>query len=221
VASHDLQEPLRTTSSFVDLLQKDYKGKLDTKADKYLTFITQSTERMKVLIHDLLEYSRIGRKKELTPIDCNNLVQEIVADLDVIIKENNAKVNFGRLPVINGYPTEMKQLFQNLISNGIKFHKPGEHPEINISGTRENGAWQFVCRDNGIGIAKEHWERIFVIFQRLHTRTQYEGSGIGLANCKKIVELHGGTIWVESLPGEGSAFHFTIPNLKFNEVQAN
>jgi ligand-binding sensor domain-containing protein/signal transduction histidine kinase len=221
VASHDLQEPLRTTSSFVDLLQKDYQGKLDAKADKYLTFITQATDRMKVLIHDLLEYSRIGRKKELTPVDCNTLVKEIIADLDVTIKENNAKVNFDNLPVINGYPTEMKQLFQNLISNAIKFHKPDQQPEISISGTRQNGTWQFVCKDNGIGIAKEHWERIFVIFQRLHTRNQYEGSGIGLANCKKIVELHGGNIWVESLPGEGSAFHFTIPNLKFNEVQSN
>lgn len=221
VASHDLQEPLRTTSSFVDLFQKDYKGKLDAKADKYLTFITQSTERMKVLIHDLLEYSRIGRKKELTPIDCNTLVREIMADLDLVIKENNAKVNFERLPVVNGYPTEMKQLFQNLISNAIKFHKPGQHPEINISGKRENGSWRFVCRDNGIGIPKEHWDRIFIIFQRLHTRSQYDGSGIGLANCKKIVELHGGNIWVESLPGEGSAFHFTISNLKLNEAQSN
>lgn len=221
VASHDLQEPLRTTSSFVDLLQKDYKGKLDAKADKYLTFITQSTERMKVLIHDLLEYSRIGRKKELTPVDCNILLKEIIADLDAVIKENNATVSFDRLPVINGYSTEMKQLFQNLISNAIKFHKPDEQPQISISGIKENGHWKFVCRDNGIGIPPEHRERIFVIFQRLHTRNQYEGSGIGLANCKKIVELHGGNIWVESLPGEGSTFHFTIPNLKFNPSQSN
>ena len=221
VASHDLQEPLRTTSSFVELLQKDYKGKLDAKADKYLTFISQASDRMKVLIHDLLEYSRIGRKKELTPIDCNSLLREVVADLDLVIRENKAKVNFDRLPVINGYPTEMKQLFQNLVSNAIKFHKPDEHPQINISGIRENGHWRFVCEDNGIGIPQEHQERIFIIFQRLHTRSQYEGSGIGLANCKKIVELHGGNIWVESLPGEGSAFHFTISNLKINEAQAN
>ena len=115
----------------------------------------------------------------------------------------------------------MKQLFQNLISNAIKFHKPGEQPQINISGIKENGHWRFVCKDNGIGIPQEHRERIFIIFQRLHTRSQYEGSGIGLANCKKIVELHGGNIWVESLPGEGSTFHFTIPNLKFSAAQSN
>jgi ligand-binding sensor domain-containing protein/signal transduction histidine kinase len=217
IASHDLQEPLRTASSFVDLLQKEYKGKLDAKADKYLTFISQSTDRMRILIRDLLEYSRIGRKKELSTIDCNELLQQILADLSIAIKENNAEVKFENLPVINGYSTEMKQLFQNLISNALKFHAPEKDPEIIISGNKKNDSWEFVCKDNGIGIAPEHSEKIFVIFQRLHSRTQYEGSGIGLANCKKIVELHGGDIWVQSKPGEGSTFHFTIPEIQMSQ----
>jgi signal transduction histidine kinase/ligand-binding sensor domain-containing protein len=216
VASHDLQEPLRTTSSFVELLQKEYKGKLDTKGDKYLAFISQSTDRMRVLIKDLLEYSRIGRKKELSTIDCNELMQQVIADLSTSINEKNAEIKFESLPVINGYPTEIKQLFQNLISNALKFQKPEEQPEIIISGNRSNGSWEFVCKDNGIGIAPEHSERIFVIFQRLHSRTEYDGSGIGLANCRKIVELHGGDIWVQSKPGEGSAFHFTIPEIQMS-----
>jgi ligand-binding sensor domain-containing protein/signal transduction histidine kinase len=217
VASHDLQEPLRTTTSFVQLLQQQYQGQLDDRADKYLTFITQSTDRMKILIKDLLDYSRIGRKKELSRIDCNELLQQLLADLNVAITENNAKISFDELPTINAYSTEIKQLFQNLITNALKFHKPDIDPVIHFSVSKKNGSWEFVCRDNGIGIEAEHKERIFVIFQRLHTRAQYEGSGIGLANCKKIVELHGGTIWVESVPGEGSAFYFTIPHLSLNK----
>jgi len=212
VASHDLQEPLRTTSSFVELLHTQYKGKFDEKADKYLNFIIQSTDRMKVLIKDLLDYSRIGSKKELTKIDCNIILQQVFADLEIAIKETQAEIKTRHLPVINGYPTEIKQLFQNLITNAVKFHKPNISPLINISASKKNGSWEFICKDNGIGIEEQHKERIFVIFQRLHTRSEYEGSGIGLAHCKKIVELHGGKIWIESPPGEGSAFHFTIPD---------
>jgi signal transduction histidine kinase/ligand-binding sensor domain-containing protein len=212
VASHDLQEPLRTTASFVDLLQRQYKGNLDERADKYLTFILQSSERMKVLIRDLLEYSRIGRKKDMRAFDCNKAMQEVVADLNLAIKERGAEIRFQDLPVIDAYPTEVKQLFQNLVANALKFRKPGVQPLITISGSQKEDAWEFVCKDNGIGIDPVHKERIFVIFQRLHTRTEYEGSGIGLANCKKIVELHGGNIWVESSPGEGAAFYFTIPH---------
>jgi len=212
VASHDMQEPLRTTSSFVELLQQQYAGKLDEKADKYLSFIAQSSDRMKVLIKDLLDYSRIGRKKELTLVDCNSVVQEVLADLDTAIKEAKTEIEVGRLPVINGYPTEIKQLFQNLLINAIKFRKSDTPPQIKITASKKNGFWEFICKDNGIGIDEEHKERIFIIFQRLHTRTEYEGSGIGLAHCKKIVELHGGKIWVESAPWIGSTFHFTLPN---------
>jgi len=212
VASHDMQEPLRTTSSFVELLQQQYHGKLDKRADKYLTFIAQSSDRMKVLIKDLLDYSRIGRKKELNAVDCNLLVKEVLADLGVAIKESNAEIKTGNLPVIEGYPTELKQLFQNLLINAVKFKRPGIKPEIEINANKINGYWEFTCKDNGIGIDPKHQERIFIIFQRLHTRSEYDGSGIGLAHCKKIVELHGGKIWINSVLNEGATFHFTFPN---------
>ena len=211
VASHDLQEPLRTTSSFTELLQHQYKGKLDDKADKYLTFIKQSSDRMKVLIKDLLDYSRIGTKKKKEIIDCNIILQEILADISVAIKETSTEISLDSLPIFDGYPTEIKLLFQNLIINAIKFRKKNVPPKIKIEAVRKNGHWEFMCSDNGIGIEKEHSERIFIIFQRLHTRNEYEGSGIGLAHCKKIVELHGGRIWTESTPDKGSIFYFTIP----------
>jgi len=210
VASHDMQEPLRTTSSFAELLQKQYKGRLDQKADKYLSFITQSSDRMKVLIKDLLDYSRIGKKMKWEPVDCNLMLEEVLADLGVAIKETKAEIKTGPLPVINGHPTEIKQLFQNLVINAIKFRKVNTSPQIKISAHKNDGHWEFTCQDNGIGINEQHKERIFIIFQRLHTRTEYEGSGIGLAHCKKIVELHGGKIWIKSKPGEGTTFHFTI-----------
>jgi signal transduction histidine kinase len=212
VASHDLQEPLRTISGFVELLQKQYRGKFDANADKLLDYISQASDRMKVLIKDLLDYSRIGREKEIRQVDCNRLLAEVLADLDKVIKESGATVRTEPLPVIQAYPTELKLLFQNLITNSIKFHKPGLAPAVAIGSERENGHWKFSVRDNGIGIDRQFADRIFIIFQRLHNRSQYEGSGIGLAHCKKIAELHGGHIWVESEPGEGSRFFFTIGN---------
>jgi light-regulated signal transduction histidine kinase (bacteriophytochrome) len=165
---------------------------------------------MKTLIKDLLDYSRIGREKKFEPVDCNVAFGEVMADLAKVIKENKAEITAGQLPVVNAFPTELKLLFQNLISNSIKFQKPGIAPHIEISTIRENGHWHFQFHDNGIGIEKQYQQRIFIIFQRLHNRSVYEGSGIGLAHCKKIVELHGGTIWVESESGTGSTFHFTI-----------
>jgi light-regulated signal transduction histidine kinase (bacteriophytochrome) len=211
IASHDLQEPLRTTSSFVELLRQHYNGSVDPKADKYFTFIGESAERMKVLIKDLLDYSRIGRKKELQAVDCNKMLQEVLADLGAAINETRAEIKTEQLPAINGYPTEIKQLFQNLIINAIKFRKKTMVPKINISVQKTRDSWQFAFKDNGIGIEEKHNERIFVIFQRLHNRNEFEGSGIGLSHCKKIVELHKGKIWVESTPGVGSIFHFTLP----------
>jgi signal transduction histidine kinase/ligand-binding sensor domain-containing protein len=210
VASHDLQEPLRTTASFAELLEQQYKGKLDETADKYLMFIVQSSERMKVLIKDLLDYSRIGRKKEIQTIDCNLLLREVIADLGTAINETGAIIQFENLPVIQGYSTEIKQLFQNLILNAIKFTREDVEPRIRITFKKTEEHWQFAVEDNGIGIAEEHRERIFNIFQRLHTRNEYPGSGIGLSHCKKIAELHEGKIWVESEPGQGSTFFFTI-----------
>ncbi len=213
VASHDMQEPLRTTSSFVELLQRQYRGKLDDKADTYLTYIEQSSERMKVLIKDLLDYSRIGRKRELEEVDCNKLVQYVLADLDINIKETGAKIHCGRLPILNGYSTELKLLFQNLIINAIKFRKKEVAPDITINVCEWHDKWQISVSDNGIGIEEQYKERVFIIFQRLHTRNEYEGSGIGLAHCKKIVELHGGTIWIDTANGAGTTFHFTLPKI--------
>lgn len=210
IASHDLQEPLRTTSSFVDLLRQQYEGRLDEPGDKYLVYITQAVNRMQVLINDLLRYSRIGRKITLVMVDCNLLLKEVLADLNTAIQEEQAIITTANLPELNGYDTELKMLFQNLISNSIKFRKKEVPPQIKISATQSEKGWTFAFADNGIGIEERYYERIFIPFQRLHTWHEYEGSGIGLAHCKKIVELHGGNIWVESVAGEGSTFYFTI-----------
>jgi PAS domain S-box-containing protein len=210
IASHDLQEPLRTTSSFVKLLHEQYRGKLDQKADKYFTYILEASERMRALIKNLLDYSQIGNKKEMEQVDCDKLLHNVLADLGTAISEAGADIISDRLPVIDGHSTELKQLFQNLISNAIKFRRKETSPRLNISVQKIAGYWQFAFKDNGIGMEKKHVEKIFVIFQRLHTRAEYEGSGIGLSNCKKIVELHNGKIWVDSKPGVGSTFQFTI-----------
>ena len=210
VASHDLQEPLRTISGFVDLLQKEYREKLSGNGDIYLNYLSNASDRMKVLIKDLLDYSRIGREKAAMPVDCDELLEEVVADLGNSIRESDARVHFANLPVLYAYPTELKLLFQNLIANAIKFRHAQRTPEISITAETGNNGWKFMVCDNGIGIEKQNLERIFIIFQRLHNRTQYEGSGIGLAHCKKIVELHGGNIWAESVPDVGSKFVFTI-----------
>ena len=211
VASHDLQEPLRTISSFVGLFEQQYKGNLDDKADKYLTYIAQSSTRMRVLITDLLEYSRIGSKKELAQVDCSVVLKEVLDDLNIAITESNATIVADQLPVVTGYPTEIKQLFQNLLFNAIKFRKKDTAPVIWVNARQIGNNWQFEFADNGIGIAREHHDRIFIIFQRLHTRNEYAGSGIGLSHCRKIVELHKGKIWLKSIPGEGTSFYFTIP----------
>ena len=211
IASHDLREPLRTTSGFVELFQKQYKGKLDEKADTYLSHITQAADRMKMLIDDLLDYSRIGSKKEFKQVDCNIILQDVLSDLGIVLSETGAEIKADRLPVISGYHTGIKQLFQNLITNGIKFRKKNVSPKIKIYTEIKDDVWKFSFTDNGIGIDPQYSEKIFVIFQRLHTRKEYEGSGIGLAHCKKIVELHNGKIWVESALGNGSTFYFTLP----------
>jgi signal transduction histidine kinase len=212
VASHDLQEPLRTISGFVDLLQKEYRDKLDGNGEKYIAYLSQASDRMKTLIKDLLDYSRIGREKQARPIDCNMLIEEVLADLGKIIRESGAQISSGDLPSLYAYPTELKLLFQNLIANAIKFRHRDRLPQLSVTAVQEKNHWKFAIRDNGIGIERQFLERIFIIFQRLHTRDQYEGSGIGLAHCKKIVQLHEGAIWAESEPGKGTAFFFTISN---------
>jgi len=210
IVSHDLKEPLNSLAGLLGLLENECEGKLDEKAKEIFSLISKSTARMKNLIRDILDYSSIGQEKEKTYVDCNKLVEDIKEDLQTIIKETNASIEFGDLPVVKGYPTELRLLFQNLISNAIKFCKPGVAPKIIISAKEQNG-WTFAIQDNGIGIADANQEKIFAIFKRLHSRSEIDGTGIGLTHCKKIVELHKGKIWVDSRPGKGSTFCFTIP----------
>lgn len=212
VASHDLQEPLRTVTSFTELLAEEYSHLFDETGHKSIRFITEATGRMSDLIKGLLDYGRIGLNRELKTVDCAKLLKEIQNDLTSVIADTNAILESDALPKIQAYETEMRMLFQNLITNAIKFRKPEITPHISITSESVNGGWKFDVKDNGIGIAEQYKERIFVIFQRLHTRDQYEGIGMGLAHCKKIVELHGGTIWVDSQSGRGSTFSFTIIN---------
>lgn len=211
IASHDLQEPLRTISNYANLFQKKYQGKLDKDADRYLDVINKAAGRMQTLIRDLLDYSRIGMDKDATEIDCNLLLKDILNDMAVGIAESKALINIGELPIVNGYLSGLKSLFQNLISNAIKFRKSDECHVVSIIAKQKGQVWVFEIKDNGIGIDKAYFDKLFIIFQRLHTKTEYPGTGIGLAHCNKIVELHGGKIWVESEPGKGSAFYFTIP----------
>ncbi|MFN8394198.1 MAG: ATP-binding protein [Bacteroidia bacterium] len=211
IASHDLQEPLRSITSFTQLLDEDYREQIGEDGGKYLNFLMEASERMRRLIKGLLDYSRLGREATLGRVDAAAMMKEIQLDLAVAIKECKAEVKVGPLPVFNAYELEFRQLLQNLVSNAIKFRKPGTAPMIDVSARQVGSAWEFSIKDNGIGIAKEHQEKIFLIFQRLHNRSQYDGTGIGLANCVKIVAMHGGKIWVESEKDQGSTFKFTIP----------
>jgi PAS domain S-box-containing protein len=214
VASHDLQEPLRAVAGCVQILQRRYQGQFDSRGDELIWHTVDGVTRMQALIHDLLAFSRVAtRGQPFVLTDCAAVLQDVLANLAASIREAGAVVTHDPLPTVMADPIQMLQLFQNLISNSIKFHAE-RPPAIHISAVRQDGAWVFAVRDNGIGIAREYWERIFVIFQRLHTRTEYAGTGIGLALCKKIVERHGGRIWVESEPGTGSTFCFTLPDRK-------
>ncbi len=211
VASHDLQEPLRMVASYTQLLARRYRGKLDADADEFIEYAVDGARRMQALINDLLAYSRVGtRGQEFEPTDANAVFDQVVTDLGAAIEEAQAVVTRDDLPTVVVDPSQFGQLLQNLLSNAIKFR--GERPpRVHVSARLEDDAWLFSVSDNGIGIAPEYTDRIFVIFQRLHSRAQYPGTGIGLAICKKIVERHGGRIWVESTPGEGSTFYFTLP----------
>lgn len=210
IASHDLQEPLRAIVGLVEITQMQFQGKVDDTLDKNLQFMSDAAKRMSRLINGLLDYARIGTKVGLTNIDLNDCLKDILTDLDVSIKESDAKIQIDSMPVIKGYEVEIRLLFQNLISNAIKFRQPGLAPEIHISSRKVDNYREFTISDNGIGIAPENLQKIFVIFQRLHLQKQYDGAGIGLAHCKKIVELHGGKIWVESEQYKGSKFIFTL-----------
>ena len=210
IASHDLQEPLRMVSSFLQLLQKRYNGQLDEKADQYIHYAVDGAERMKTLIMDLLEYSRVGTGKEnFAPVDTALVMEQVGEVFREKIITAKAQVAIGKLPVIMGDKMQLTQLFQNLLSNALKYHSD-KPPVIGIRSAEEDGYWQFSVTDNGIGIDPQFFDKIFIVFQRLHNKTDFSGTGIGLAICKKIVERHGGRIWVESTPQQGSTFYFTI-----------
>lgn len=211
IASHDLQEPLRTINSFNELLANEYADKFDDNGRIYVKYISQSALRMRELITGLLDYSRLGSKRVLRKTDCNALLKDVVSNLHTAISESGAVIEAGTLPVIAAYELELSLLFQNLISNAIKFRKKEVVLHLKITAEQTNNEWKFAFADNGIGIREKHFEKIFVIFQRLHSHESYEGTGIGLSHCKKIVELHGGKIWIESTVGIGSTFYFTMP----------
>jgi signal transduction histidine kinase len=211
VASHDLQEPLHSIQSLIGLLDADYKDKFDEEGKQYLKFIVDSSNRMSSLIINLLKHSRIGQAEGIEKVDSNVLLERVEQDLDQIIKKSNAQiVRKTSLPIINAYPSALQQLFQNLISNAIKFQPRDNIPIIEISAEHKNNQWQFMFKDNGIGIPKESQKQIFIIFKRLHNNSIFAGTGVGLANCKKITDLHNGEIWVESGQNTGSTFFFTL-----------
>jgi light-regulated signal transduction histidine kinase (bacteriophytochrome) len=221
VASHDLQEPLRTVASYVQLLAKRYEGKLGSEADEFIGFASDGAVRMWKLINDLLTYSRVGTQgKELSPTDSEAVLALSLNDLKLAIEENGALVTHDPLPSVMADHFQLGQLFQNLIGNAIKF-RSNEPPRVHLSASRNGNGWTFSVRDNGIGIAAEYSERIFVIFQRLHSRKEYAGTGIGLAICKKIVERHGGRIWVESEVGKGATFYFILPAVKTEPLSSS
>jgi hypothetical protein len=212
VASHDLQEPLRAVAGFVELLRRNLKGSLDDKTTEYIDFTIDGARRMQSLINGLLEYSRVGTKGKIPKkINSKEALDEAIARLAASIKETDAEIIADDLPVVYFDDVQLTQLFQNLIGNAIKF-RGQQAPRIRINAARQDSAWQFAVTDNGIGIEPQYNERIFQIFQRLHNREKYPGMGIGLSICKKIVERHNGKIWVESKPGSGSTFYFTVPD---------
>jgi signal transduction histidine kinase len=211
VASHDLQEPLRMVAAYTQLLGERYRGKLDADADKFIGYATEGALRMQVLIQDLLTFSRVGRNAPpSTPVDCNDVMDEVRRILGPALQQAGALITCADLPTVWAERTQMAQVLQNLVGNAIKF-RGQEPPVVSIKADKADQHWRFSVADNGIGIAPEFADNIFVIFQRLHARTEYPGNGIGLAICKKIVERNGGTIWVESQAGCGSTFKFTVP----------
>jgi light-regulated signal transduction histidine kinase (bacteriophytochrome) len=212
VASHDLQEPLRKVASFCQLLERRYQGQLDERADQYIGFAVDGAKRMQVLINDLLAFSRVGRlAREQVVIGCDEILAQAKTNLAAVIEETGAEIVVtGPLPAVRGEPALLTAVFQNLLGNAVKF-RGDEPPRVTLSAERDGDFWAFTCADNGIGIEAEYADRIFVIFQRLHPKDAYPGTGIGLAMCRKIVEYHGGRIWLDTDAGKGTTFRFTLP----------
>ncbi len=212
VASHDLKEPLRAVSGYLQLLERRHKAQLEPKARDFVDRAVKAAGRMDSLINDLLSYSRLSRQsKPPAPTDCNEVLVQVLENLETSIRDNGSTVRSSHLPTVVADRPQLVQLFQNLIANAIKFHGDAP-PEVSVNAEQRDNEWVFSVRDNGIGMEMEYADRIFDVFQRLHSTSAYPGTGIGLAVCRKVVERHGGRIWVESEPGKGSVFHFTIPN---------
>ena len=211
VASHDLQEPLRMVASYTQLLEKRYKDKLDTDAKEFIHFAVDGALRMQKLINDLLSYSLVStRQKPVKPTDCNSVLGQVIANLSLTLEQNNDIITNDDLPTVMADESQMQELFKNLVGNAIKFRS--EHaPRVHISAKQNGNKWLFSVQDNGLGIDPQYKDKIFLIFQRLHSKEEYPGTGIGLAICKRIVEHHGGKIWFDSDVGKGSTFYFTLP----------
>jgi light-regulated signal transduction histidine kinase (bacteriophytochrome) len=212
VASHDLQEPLRMVASYTQLLARRYQGKLDAQADKYIAFAVDGAQRMQTLINDLLALSRVGTQgRPFVPTDVGAVVQRALRWLGKSLEESGGAVEVGPMPTVPADAGQLEQVFQNLLANALKFRRPGVPPRIAVTAVPNGAEWRCAVRDNGIGFEPQYAEQIFVVFQRLHTRAEYAGTGVGLAICKKVVERHGGRIWAESVPNEGTTFYFTLP----------
>jgi two-component system sensor histidine kinase/response regulator len=207
-----MQEPVRMMNSYAGLMAANYGAVVDETGHKYLRLITSNASRMQNMIHDILAFSRVGREEiRFEIVDCHGIAREVIAEFETMIAQKNARVTCGDLPSVETSPTLMRVLFQNLISNGLKFQDGSVHPEITIEANRQDGVWRFLVRDNGIGIDPAHHKKIFTIFQRLHRKEDYPGTGIGLSTCRKFIRLCGGDISFDSASGQGAVFSFTLP----------
>lgn len=211
--AHDLQDPLNSISAYSKLLAEEHSSQLDTEGNLFVDFISKSAKRMQNTIQSLLDFTKLNSKENFVATNLNQVIQEVQEDLSLVIKESNAKILFEKLPTVMGSSVHLRLLFQNLIGNAIKFSRKEEQPFVFISSDERESDWLFQVKDNGIGIPSENLEAIFSIYTKLHTTSEYEGTGIGLAHCKKIVALHGGTIWAESEIGKGTVIYFTLSKI--------
>lgn len=218
--SHDLQEPLNTINGFIEVLEEDYPTLFkDAEVNQYFALISSTSSRMRVMVRELLTYAKLGTKRQTESVNIGNIVEETLLDLTHLIKKSGTVINLpNKFPTIKGHPLELKLLFQNLLINAIKYQKPDIKPIVNIYFEGSHLENKFTIQDNGIGIDKKHQDSIFKLFHRLHKSNKYSGSGIGLTKCKKIIDLHNGTIWVESIPKNGSSFHFIIPSAQIRNA---